>query len=84
VVFGKEGAIYGTTLAGGANGLGTIYVLKPPATAGSPWSESVLYSFANTCDGAEPGSALVIGSNGALYGATTLPYSADTVFQFMP
>jgi len=83
VLFGKNGALYGTTAGGGANGLGTVYVMKPPATVGGPWSESVLYSFANTGDSGQPG-ALVIGSNGALYGATTYPDSADTVFQFIP
>ena len=82
VVFGKNGEIYGTTSAGGANGWGTIYRLRRPTVAGAAWSESVLYSFANTGDGAAPGSGLAISSS-ALYGVTDYQDSPDTIFQFI-
>ena len=44
VVFDAAGNLYGTAL-GGANGLGVVFELSPPATEGGPWTESLLYSF---------------------------------------
>ena len=43
-MFDQAGNLYGTTYAGGANGSGTIYQLKP---SGSGWTENVLHSFQN-------------------------------------
>jgi len=45
VVLGKNGSLYGTTTSGGTNNAGTVFELTPPATAGSPWTESILHSF---------------------------------------
>jgi len=62
-----DGTLYGTTQSGGTgclNGCGTIFSLTP----GSPWVETVLYSFNN--DGNAPGAPLVFGNNNALYGTT--------------
>ncbi len=74
VVFGPNGAIYGVTQNGVANGLGTVFELKPPASPGTTWSETVIHSFAGGRDGAEPEAGLTVvpGPDGrfALYGTT--------------
>ena len=44
MVFGSNGALYGTTKSG-ANGAGTIFELVPPATSGGTGSTTVIYSF---------------------------------------
>lgn len=41
----SSGDLYGTTLGGGANGLGTVFELTKP---GAAWLETVLYSFDGT------------------------------------
>ena len=67
LVIGTNGALYGTTFAGGAPVDGTVFALTmAPA---DPWKETVLHSF-NGSDGQYPQSALVYGNEGALYGAT--------------
>ena len=41
-----SGALYGTTVYGGANNnAGTVFKLMPPGVAGGAWTESVLHSF---------------------------------------
>ena len=40
LIFDAQGALYGTTADGGANGLGTVFKLTPPATAGGSWTET--------------------------------------------
>ncbi len=74
VIFGPDGALYGTTTYGGA-GLGTVFRLRPPASvcrsAQCPWSETVLYRFAGGNDGAHPGYGdLAFDSAGNIYGTT--------------
>jgi hypothetical protein len=70
----KYGNLYGTTLNGGAKGLGTVFVLCAPRAAGADifpctppiaaWTEHVLYSFRGvaSADGANPYSTLVFNS----------------------
>ncbi len=60
------GALYGTTLTGGA-GNGTVFKL---AKSGSNWGLTTLYKFAGGNDGATPRSGIVIGPDGGLYGLT--------------
>jgi len=67
LVIDKDGALYGTTFAGGTSKLGTVFELTP--TTAVPWEETVLHNFGGA-DGEYPASALVFGSTGALYGAT--------------
>lgn len=88
-----SGVLYGTTVAGGASGFGTVFALTPPASKGALWTESPIYSFAGApsgcgtspaCDGASPQAALTFGSNnGILYGTTYAggPAGWGTVFQ---
>lgn len=67
-----NGALYGTTFAGGASGVGTLFSLT---TAGV---YSLLYSFAGSpADGANPQSGLIQGSDGYLYGVTSLGGSSN-------
>jgi uncharacterized repeat protein (TIGR03803 family) len=63
-----SGDLYGTTINGGANGKGTVFVV----TAGGV--ENVRYSFcsaANCADGANPVAGLITDGAGNLYGTTT-------------
>jgi uncharacterized repeat protein (TIGR03803 family) len=66
-----NGEFYGTTSDGGANGGGTLYVLALVHIFGRPvWLSSVLLDFGGaTTSGTAPCSTLLLGSDGALYGA---------------
>jgi len=67
LVQGSDGALYGTTLNGGASGYGTVFKVSPNGTG-----YSVLYSFAGPFgDGENPLGALLQGRDGALYGTTS-------------
>ena len=59
--------LYGATNGGGTAGDGTVWELSHGA---SGWSESILYNFQGGTDGANPGSPLLLGATGALYGAS--------------
>ena len=64
VIFGPDGALYGTTANGGAStsactaGCGTVFKLQPPfsscKTVLCPWKETILYQFAGGSDGSNP------------------------------
>jgi uncharacterized repeat protein (TIGR03803 family) len=56
------GNFYGTTVTGGADGFGTVYRLS------SDGQETLLYSFADGNDGAQPSGGLVLDTNNNLYG----------------
>jgi uncharacterized repeat protein (TIGR03803 family) len=65
VIQGRDGNFYGSTLQGGASGLGTVFELTPSGT------ETILHAFAGgSGDGANPGANLVQASDGNLYGTT--------------
>ena len=83
VTFDSAGNMYGTTFAGGANGFGTVFELSPQ---GSTWTETVLYSFANSPDGENPVNGLIVDSAGNMYGTTYNGGSAGfgTVFELSP
>jgi uncharacterized repeat protein (TIGR03803 family) len=71
LVQGIDGALYGTTYAGGSNFIGTVFTIN---TNGSACS--VLHHFLGLpYDGFSPEATLVQGTNGALYGTTV---SGDT------
>ncbi len=59
-----DGYFYGTASGGGTNNYGTIFQIS---TNGS---FTLLYSFTNGTDGADPGACLIQASNGSLYGTT--------------
>lgn len=71
------GNLYGTTYAGGASNLGTVFQLDSTGT------ETVLYSFSSSPDGAYPETGLLRSSTGDLYGTTQQGglYGYGTVFK---
>jgi uncharacterized repeat protein (TIGR03803 family) len=80
-----EGNLYGTTVAGGANGDGTVFKLAPPAAGKTKWRQTVLFSF-NNADGANPEAAVILDAAGNLYGTTRVGGTANdgTVFELSP
>lgn len=83
VVFGPNGALYGTTVNGGTAGFGTVFELAPSTAAGGVWAETILYNFSGASDGGAPYAGVAFGKNGALYGATSTGGAAGhgSVFQ---
>jgi uncharacterized repeat protein (TIGR03803 family) len=81
--FDRSGNLYGTTMIGGAYGLGTVFELMPPTTQGGAWTETVLWSFGATGDGQNPIARVILDSSGNLYGTTEAggTYSGGTIFQ---
>jgi len=82
-IFDQAGNLYGTTSAGGTNGWGTVYQLKP---SGSGWTENILHRFQNGSDGLTPTGGVVFGPLGDLYGATQAGGmgGSGTVFELTP
>jgi uncharacterized repeat protein (TIGR03803 family) len=73
LVADKSGALYGTTPAGGAHGVGTVYRLIPPTASAHSRARStyqVLYSFRTSNDGTSPAGGVVIDKTGAVVGTT--------------
>jgi uncharacterized repeat protein (TIGR03803 family) len=73
VVFGPNGALYGTTSSGGSQQSGTVFELQPPAnvcpTPSCPWSQTQLYSFAGGYSAGAPGGGdLIFDSQGNIWG----------------
>ena len=64
LALGKDGKFYGSTYSGGSDDEGTIFKITTNGVLTS------LYSFTNGTDGANPPSALVLGSDGNFYGFT--------------
>jgi uncharacterized repeat protein (TIGR03803 family) len=65
LVQGTDGNLYGTTLSGGANEVGTVFKVTPAGTL------TTLHSFAGyPTDGGSPWAGLVLGANGTFYGTT--------------
>ncbi len=92
LVFGPDGALYGTTFYGGSTGCdygcGNVFRLQPPptfcASVSCPWMETVLYQFTGGNDGSAPGfGALSFDPAGNMYGTSTgnENQSCGTVFE---
>lgn len=91
VVFGSDGALYGTTYECGEYDHGVVYRLRPPPTTCEstrcPWGETVLHSFTGGADGEDPGDGnLVFDRAGNFYGATAAggAYGEGVVYEFSP
>ena len=88
----SEGNLYGTTIFGGTSrncdgtGCGVVYKLD------SAGQETVLYSFQDGADGADPRPGVVMDASGNLYGVTEVggdskcnpPNGCGTVFKITP
>jgi uncharacterized repeat protein (TIGR03803 family) len=84
VIMDASGNLYGTTFAGGAHGVGTVYELLP---TGGRWTEKVLHSFSdNGKDGYQPYAGLTFDTPGNLYGTTYFggTHGYGTVFELSP
>jgi uncharacterized repeat protein (TIGR03803 family) len=86
----SHGSLYGATQfgPGSAHG-GTIFKLTPPAIAGGPWTETVLYTFcslSNCADGDGPRAGLLLDHQGALYGTAQYGgiHGGGGVFKLIP
>ena len=79
LVFESNGALYGTTEAGGsANNGGTVFELAPPTTPGGAWTETVPYSFNGVWNAPHtPYGGVIMGGLGALYGTTIANWCWD-------
>lgn len=92
LIVGPGGVLYGTTIAGGSSGAGTVFELTPPTGTGGSWTETILYNFAGAPDGAAPHAGLIPGTGGVLYGTTadggnvnmSCPTGCGTVFSLTP
>lgn len=96
VVFGPDGALYGTTAEGGTNGCfaegcGTVFKLRPPPTFcrafSCPWTKTTLYQFTGGFDGGNPIGSPSFDHTGNLYGTTEYTGSgspAATVYELAP
>ena len=74
------GNLFGTTVTGGDNGLGTVFEL---VSNDNRFTEVILHSF-NDSDGAHPVSRLIADVAGNLYGTTYGGSSGGTVFELSP
>ena len=73
LIMDKEGALYGTTKAGGVSkdwsDVGVAFKLSP---SGNTWKETILHTFGSfDTDGWNPIAGLAWGPSGTLYGTTT-------------
>src|ERR1700733_6717526 len=76
LMMGAKGTLFGTTSAGGAPGLGTVFQI------GRHGTEKVLHSFQGGSDGAAPNGGVIEDASGTLFGTTTGggAFGAGTVF----
>src|SRR5262249_10479357 len=73
----STGNLYGSTVAGGTNGQGTVYELSPAGDG--TWTETILHSFTGNAtappkraDGSAPYAGVTLDAKGNVYGTTHL------------
>jgi len=78
----KSGALYGTTVCGGANSAGSVFKLT---LSGGVWTYTSLHDFNGLSDGAKPFGDLVMDANGNLYGTASAGAGGfGTVWEITP
>lgn len=85
VIQDEAGNLYGTTLYGGDQGIGTVFELIPPSAITGAWTESRLYSFSGS-DGSMPEGVLTFDNAGNLYSTTAQGgvFTTGTAFKLTP
>jgi uncharacterized repeat protein (TIGR03803 family) len=80
----RVGNVYGMTPTGGAYGLGTIYIIRPPSTGALTFK--VIHAFTGGADGSNGSAGRMILRDGRLYGAATTGGSngSGVVFALTP
>jgi uncharacterized repeat protein (TIGR03803 family) len=80
------GDLFGSTEFGGAHGFGSIFMLRPPLSGKTTWTEKVIFSFADGKDGGFPSSGLSINNQGQLLSSTLMGGIANhgTIFRLNP
>ena len=63
----SRGALYGTTIYGGANDWGIVFALTPSA---GKWREKIVHTFGSGSDGRAATGGVILSKSGALYGTT--------------
>jgi uncharacterized repeat protein (TIGR03803 family) len=89
LILDAKGNLWGTASAGGTDGDGTVFKLRP---AGKSWSSTVLHDFTGSPDGSRPSASLLFDAVGNLYGTTEQSgtgqacgnYGCGTVFEASP
>lgn len=74
VVFGPDGALYGTTQTGGSD-VGAKGVVYRLSQGGGSWNTQILHRFGGGTDGEGPIEPVAFDDDGALYGTT--PYGGQ-------
>lgn len=85
LIFSAAGNLYGTTVAGGSDDIGTVFELTP--ATGGIWTEKILHKFKNEgSDGNGPYAGVIFDAAGNLYGTTVEggDNNGGTVFAITP
>jgi uncharacterized repeat protein (TIGR03803 family) len=85
LVFDGKGNLYGTNVASGAKGYGSVFKLTPPGPGKAAWTKTDIYSFKGA-EGARPYARLILDAAGNLYGTTRDggPSGSGMVFRLTP
>jgi len=81
LIVDATGNLYGTTLFGGTDHMGTIFKLAPASRGG--WTESVVYSFTGGSNGRNPFVGVTLDPVGNLFG-TAATSRRGIVFEIAP
>jgi len=86
LVQGADGALYGSTVAGGAGGSGTLFRVTPQGQLTTLHEFSVMGEAFDNADGARMFAPLAVGDDGNLYGVTQTggPQGGGVAFRVSP
>lgn len=84
VVIDSAGNLYGSTLYGGAYGVGMLFELTP--NKDGSWTKKTIHVFGKGKDGFGPSGSLILDSAGNLYGAAGGGglYGGGTIYELVP